>query len=337
MNGLSPLTPSTLSHGSPRPPAASDEWLQDLELMHHYTSKTSRSELGSGHAMKHLWQENIPLEATKHPFLMHGILALSALHIAATVPSKPAAYLQISDKHHVIAVSSFRELLSEPVTDDQGNALFALSMVLSVSSLARASLRTVERPERRFMALEDVVELLYMTRGVRDVVDTTYETVSRGPFSVALHGHQAVPSAAHALAPQLKACFSALSSLCDDISDPEKSRLCMEAVTDLQTVYETAVQTHATQALHSGHIFRWVAERSYEFLKLVQTRHPPALVITAYFFVSTGMLEHSWYLRDLAQLGFNGVANALEADYGKHLAYARELIASDLAVMKSGR
>nr|OQO29385.1 hypothetical protein B0A51_03167 [Rachicladosporium sp. CCFEE 5018] len=287
--------------------------------------------------MAHLWQDNIPLEATKHPFLMHGILALSALHIAATRPAKTVAYLQISDKHHVIAVSSFRDLLSEPVTDDQGNALFALSMVLSISSLARASLRAVERPERHFMALEDVVELLYMTRGVRDVVDTTYETVSRGPFSVALHGHQAVPSTAHALAPELKACFSALLSLCGDTSDPEKTRICTEAVTELQTVYETAVQTHATQALHSGHIFRWIAERSYEFLKLVQARHPPALVITAYFFVSTGMLKHSWYLRDLAQLGFDGVANALEADYGKHLAYARELIASDLAVMKSGR
>ncbi|KAK6436486.1 hypothetical protein LTR95_007325 [Oleoguttula sp. CCFEE 5521] len=262
--------------------------------------------------MKHLWQDNIPLEATKHPFLMHGILALSALHIAATTPAKSAAYLQISDKHHVIAVSSFRDLLSEPVTDDQGDALFALSMVLSISSLARASLRAVERPDRRGMALEDVVELLYMTRG-------------------------AVPSTAHPLAPELKACFSALLSLCGDASDPEKSKICTEAVTELRTVYETAVQTHATQALHSGHIFRWVAERPYEFLKLVQAKYPPALVITAYFFVSTGMLEHSWYLRDLAQLGFDGVASALEADYGKHLAYARELIASDLAVMKSGR
>ena len=56
--------------------------------MHHYDRDTLLQPLGIREDCQHLWRENIPREAIKHSFLMHGILALSALHIAHTRPEE---------------------------------------------------------------------------------------------------------------------------------------------------------------------------------------------------------------------------------------------------------
>jgi hypothetical protein len=48
-------------------PANSQEWLQDLELMHHYSHVTCRSSLGSGAGIQYLWSEHIPVLGVDYP------------------------------------------------------------------------------------------------------------------------------------------------------------------------------------------------------------------------------------------------------------------------------
>ena len=56
--------------------------------MHHYSNNVAKAHHGRGERVLHLWSEHIPAEAVKHPFLMHGLLALSALHVAFLRPSE---------------------------------------------------------------------------------------------------------------------------------------------------------------------------------------------------------------------------------------------------------
>ena len=133
-------TPSGSSETATDPalPANSEEWISDLELMHHYSSNVFRAGLGTRKQVEYLWQEYIPQQALKHTFLMHGLLALSALHLAYRNPTTSTRYLQLCDKHQSIALSSFRTSLSADMTQDLADALFALASTISVSSMARS-------------------------------------------------------------------------------------------------------------------------------------------------------------------------------------------------------
>lgn len=104
--------------------------------MYHYAT-TVCDIVGVREDLIHLWRDYIPQQAIKHPFLMHGILALAALHLAHHRPSSSVQLLQTCDKHQAIALEKFRSILSSPVDFQLADARFALAATLAVSSMAR--------------------------------------------------------------------------------------------------------------------------------------------------------------------------------------------------------
>lgn len=106
--------------------------------MYHYTR--ALSQIGAREQVVHLWCDYIPQQALKHAFLMHGLLAFAALHLALIKPESSVKYLQLCDRHQAIALQKFRSVLSSPEAFDSelADALFALSVTLSLSSMARS-------------------------------------------------------------------------------------------------------------------------------------------------------------------------------------------------------
>jgi hypothetical protein len=79
-----------------------------------------------------VWRLRVPEEALSHPFLMHGILALSAVHIARTRDDhRRPTYLNTAVAHQNQALTSFRGLLND-INDSNTKAMFALSSVVVV-------------------------------------------------------------------------------------------------------------------------------------------------------------------------------------------------------------
>jgi hypothetical protein len=107
------------------------EWSsQDLELMHHFTLHTSMS-LARRQQMQDAWQIAFPTLAYSYEFLMHGILALSALHLAHLKPENHSRYITSSRFHISLGLRSFRRILPSPTTDNCC-ALFAFSSLIMV-------------------------------------------------------------------------------------------------------------------------------------------------------------------------------------------------------------
>lgn len=80
-----PSPPQPLGIPSPAastPPNVSG--VRELELMHKYSTETYKS-LCTSNSGHYVWQIAIPRMALQYDFLMNGILALGALHIAATL------------------------------------------------------------------------------------------------------------------------------------------------------------------------------------------------------------------------------------------------------------
>jgi hypothetical protein len=315
-------------------PQATDtqSWLEDLELMHNYSHKTSRTRLGASIRLQHLWQDHIPELATKHTFLMHGLLALSALHLATMRPAQVNKYASLCDKHQASALASYRQILTH-ITDDVAEALFALSTILSISSLARATLKASQMEAAPHISVESICELLYLTRGVREVKEATGERVSRGPFSIVLQGHELTADVQVNLSPKISSVFRELDINC---ADQEQRRFCSEAVTHLRDVFEGTLGKYHINDLEMGQVWRWTAMLSYDFIKMVQAHFPPALVITAYFTVAAMMLREQWFISNWGSLAFDGIRIALKGELEDYLVWPQEQMNSDNAGLKFG-
>ena len=71
------------------PPTATDlHLLLDLSLMHHWATATADA-LSSHPRLQELWRSSVPALAVHHPFLMHAVLAIAALHFCAPALSAP--------------------------------------------------------------------------------------------------------------------------------------------------------------------------------------------------------------------------------------------------------
>lgn len=189
----------------------SDDWLLDFELMRHYANHTCRAPL-TGTKSQYLWRDIIPLEAVRRRFLMHGILALAAVQRAHCETSKAAGFLEEFDKHQAEAVASYRQILSN-VTHDVANALFAHSSILSVTSLASATLRANALPGPQYISVGGICEILYLTKGSREINRASGDAIRRGPLSAMLLGHNLPADTCVALSRELQDVLRSLDAI----------------------------------------------------------------------------------------------------------------------------
>lgn len=124
---------------SPDSPWAADTTTRDLELMHHYCVSSCET-MALREDIRYVWRVVFPQDGYRHRFVMHGLLALSALHKAYLFPAKRQEYLNLSASHHTLGLERFRALLSD-VGEDNWRAMlcFAWIIVVHVCSLAARS------------------------------------------------------------------------------------------------------------------------------------------------------------------------------------------------------
>ena len=110
--------------------------------MHQWTSSTYKSLCGVPEANVpnwleeegFLWQTILPRDGLKHPFLMHGFLALAALELASLGINPSVDYVSAALEYHDIALAGFRSELVN-VTPDNQQALIACSLITGLLSL----------------------------------------------------------------------------------------------------------------------------------------------------------------------------------------------------------
>ncbi|CAG8136927.1 unnamed protein product [Penicillium nalgiovense] len=124
--------------------------LQHIELMIQWCNSTYQT-LSRNERTDTVWRHAVPEEALSNPFLMHGILALSALHLARTSPEKTrrAAYLKQAMAHQNQALELFRDLLcdlnkanSKPMVAFAGIVVFLCQVLV----LSRGVLQLIRYP-----------------------------------------------------------------------------------------------------------------------------------------------------------------------------------------------
>ena len=125
-----------------------------FELLHHYSTAVY-STLSTIPLQQEVWRASIVQIAFKHGFLLQGILAMSALHLAHTKCEKSQAYMLEATHHQSMALTEFRDLLSGTISFDDAKPLFLYSGFLTIYAFGLPGVEGRSNPN---YALKDVID-----------------------------------------------------------------------------------------------------------------------------------------------------------------------------------
>lgn len=277
--------------------------------MYHYT--TTLSVLGAREGVVHLWRYYIPQQALENPFLMHGLLALSALHLAHLKPDSAYKYSQACDKHQAIALRRFRSILSSPIDPTIADALLALAAILSVSAMARCSAPS----KAATMDMDDIAELFVLTKGIRNIIQLAgKQQVTQGAMAVMFENSKAYPEGMEVPLPlHVSSCFEAMRHMLVTFGlDQGALEDCQSALAELEMIYKNIAHISTTGDIETGDVTRWQVMVPMGYVRLVQARTPPALVILAYYAAAVTAIRTAWYTQGWAECALRGISEALD-------------------------
>jgi hypothetical protein len=147
--------------------------------MHHFSTVVYKM-LASRKAVQDVWGIALPREAYSCECLMHGLLALSALHLATLNPQRVADYTNLSASHLHISLCLYRKMLANISTITCIPA-FALSSLLVIHVCAQPKLDK-SRP-----TIEKLIKLFNMCRGVGTIIAPYSAHIKQSSLGPLLH------------------------------------------------------------------------------------------------------------------------------------------------------
>ncbi|CAG8076549.1 unnamed protein product [Penicillium nalgiovense] len=294
-------TPAPLAIIDPSPPrhrisslAASvsptTSGVRDLELMHKFSTETFRS-LCSSNSEHHAWQIAIPRLALQYDFLMNGILALGALHIAATIePPASLVYIDVALQYHNLTFAPYRAAV-DSINPLNCEAALAQSIITTVIGIALPRV-TAARGESSSIT-ENIVVVFELLQGVRKI-----HRIGESWMKLELFRRRNYWDAGSAgLDSDTRAALDRLGTLNDETLAgiyPDQHQVNKNAI-----VYMRHFSTRVADSVDPANVLAWLAMIDKEFVDNVRRRQPLALLILMHWGVLLGELDgQHWWARD---------------------------------------
>lgn len=279
------LSPSTLNLGH-------------MELLHHFVAETSKA-ISFGALGLEVWQMTVPKIALSHDWLMHSILAVSALHLAHLKPEEQSVYWKRAAMHQDQALQGQQIALANP-SGENGDALFAST--LTIIFLAFATSKTSPSTEK--LPLQNVVQSLHMLRGINATSPVVKQYVERGPLGHLLNLHpgnfKSNPTFKDA---RTETHFSDLILFSSTNSDLNEDRGMNDAGTYAAAASSLRASFLKIDSLPRGEtptpaIWLWAARLPTEFVTRVGECQVVPLILIAHWCVLLTLAEWYWWMPD---------------------------------------
>jgi hypothetical protein len=299
-------------HSSPSGQPLTAFFREDLELLHHYTTVTY-STLLDDDAFERVWRINVPQEAARCDFLMHGILGLAAMHLRRLRPESATYYNRLASKHYSEGLSLFRLILNH-VTRSTASPVFIFS-----SLLVCMSLQLVDPSDQQDMdcmlSLDTIIDAFKLERGVKDVLQLTWDWLLGTPFTPLLFVKERMCDCLITLDDD-EALDKVDACVRNDLAADPMLKDYRDAIQSLRVVYSC----RTTAAKHKAGILSWPVMVSAAFYDDIIKKEPLAMVILAYYGVLLNELRNVWWVGRAAK---RLLRNCAELSRGKY----RELVA----------
>ena len=262
--------------------------MQDLELLHNYSTVTAMT-MSSNNELRTVWRINVPQVAFSHEYVLRGLLAVSALHLAYCKPAMRDYYQSQAKMHQDLAFRTAATLLPD-VNEDNCNALFIFTAMATIISLA-----STKTPRDFLLTREDgVTSWLSLLRGVSGIIDPYWKWLASGPlgplFTISAERMRKVEALGYEdFLPDLRRLVLDLNTL-----QPEDLKTNQNAIDGLNPIFVSVYR--ADGAREYTEIISFVYRLDELFLSNLADRKPHALVILAYYCVLLKKIDHYWWI-----------------------------------------
>ncbi|KAK6954736.1 hypothetical protein Daesc_004705 [Daldinia eschscholtzii] len=262
----------------------------DFGLFQHFIKSTSIAQADDSASIA-VWRETIPDLATQHPYLLHEVLAVAALHVRSTSPEQARVLERIATEHQARAIPLFREALAAS-SAETALPLFACSCLFI---------------PYHFAAAKDAISLLF-----------NEESGSLAEWLVLIHGTAAVTMEHGATIMR-----SPLRALLGNLANPKPEEL-SEGPTDArllelreklpiaeehkeaydQIMYKLRVSYYLSDRADTALNRKNAALRFPPFMNHGQIGedlaawHPAPLILMAFWCVLLHRVEDRWWLKE---------------------------------------
>ena len=305
--------------------------IDELELLHQFTTETcfTLSDRPESHA---LWQVTVPQEAFKHPFLMRGILAVSALHLSFLRPERHDYYNQLANRNQDAALGTFRPLMTNM---DQSNcdAVLAMSTLVVVygveSPKASESLGLFEYKG------EHSYEWLPLIKGVYSIIMSVYPWIKSGKLSALLHDQDhGLPTTG--LSTALDNQLNNLDTLCEQASGGgDAVRMYKGALGSLRECF-VRMNNRTPDDCEVSIAFLWPVLIPQEFVERLHAGEPIALIILAHYCVILHHLDSYWWMNGWARHIVRKIDRELDDNMQSWLQWATSVVAVSEKIITNG-
>lgn len=262
----------------------------DLELLHNWVTSTAYTTSNISE-LQNFFRVNIPAFAFSRPFVLHGILAMSALHLSHFKKGEQQlAYKKEAEHHYEIALRTATSLLPT-INDDTAPALYVFGQFCNIITLGLGP----KPGDFLLFGREGISEWLIIFRGLKTILETNMDLLMHGElaplFNISINNlrYQAT-SDEHLLG--LKDLI--LSSARDDPDLP----IYIKALDDLGRSFPASVIPGQRSPVQGPQIcFVWFYRLQDEFVECLHQRRPIPLVILAHFCVIFHDLSAYWWAK----------------------------------------
>ena len=316
---------------------------QELRLMHHFSTSTCFT-MTDVPEIYPLWQIAIPKIAFSEDFLLHGLLAISALQlqhekVSTPQPTSPS-WLDLARTYQQSALSSYIPKL-KTIDDQNCHALFALSAILG--GLSYAFLKFPEKDEDSSAAfVQNVIDIFDLLVGSSAIAVEGQQWLKKGPLEPLFTDpfkEREPPDPTSDVARSLDALLQADSRPHSPISTSYTSS---DAASN-QVVYLSSIHfllrlfpsstPNTTSPFGSGNpsaaaVISWPVFLGPKFLSLLKAWDPKALVILAHYAAALHIREDIWYLKGLGYRLARAIYDVLSIEWRPFVALALAKTAS---------
>ncbi|CAP97064.1 hypothetical protein EN45_083310 [Penicillium chrysogenum] len=288
--------------------------LADLQLLHHYTIDTYQT-MTSSPDLQTMWQKTLVQWGIEFPYILHLILALSALHLAHEQPYLQEKYIQQADVHFSFGVRSVTSVFSE-LNADNCQRVYMSAVMICFIYFGRGP-----RPGQ-YLIFSDSgpAEWVVLMRGVRLIVISHRAKVFSGVLELRPNDQSRDLTAAmrdelheHTIHTE------AVKQLIErDITDNEARGRHLAVIENLLEIMREVYERRSAGS--SGVdlmdlVMGWFYRLSEERIGSLEQKEPHILVILAHWAVLLKYMDSAWFMDGWAEHMLSGISTYLHEDF----------------------
>jgi hypothetical protein len=271
--------------------------ITDFALFHHFVTSTSNA-MSNEPEISFPWKTTIPGIAPQHPYLLHEILAVAAIHLQYLHPDDPTDYQLLAREHQARALSGFRDALTSQSADQEAPALLACSALIVhyyfTDAKDPASMLFNEDPP-------GPPHWMFPIRGCGVLIGLLADTLHSGPMGAMLDSYKSpwhgditpFPFVACPSDDQIQLLDKRLQSL----TAPEEQATYAPAMEELRRCF--TISEEGGPISHKNAAFAFPSNVSSDFLEAMAVqKRPYALVLMGFWCVLLNRIDRKWWFRN---------------------------------------